>query len=127
MIGELFYQRNLDAIEKYYAPTFVIHRPWGSSDFEGWKKDCARILTSMPDYRFTVDDLLVAGEVEIVRGTTRGTFMGSFQGVSGAGKQVEMWSIEINRFENGKIVETWIAYDRLGVMQQLGTIPTSTT
>jgi hypothetical protein len=31
--------------------------------------------------------------------------------------------ITISRFENGKIVEVWGAFDRLGMLQQLGLMP----
>ncbi len=34
--------------------------------------------------------------------------------------------MDINRYENGKVVEGWITYDMLGLLQQLGLAPSMT-
>jgi hypothetical protein len=31
--------------------------------------------------------------------------------------------ITIDRYQNGKVVESWVNYDALGMFQQLGVIP----
>ena len=36
---------------------------------------------------------------------------------------MELKGITIHRFEGGKIVEKWEAYDNLSVLQQLGLVP----
>ena len=33
--------------------------------------------------------------------------------------------ISIERFENGQIAETWVNWDFMGMLQQLGVIPTA--
>jgi ketosteroid isomerase-like protein len=115
ILQEVLEQGNLDAMEKYFAPNWVMHRPWGSEDFGACKKGWARLGANFRTVRFTVDDFLVVGDMIVARYTMRGT--------SATGKPVEFWGIEIDRLENGMIVETWSAYDRLGMTQQLGTIP----
>ncbi len=44
-------------------------------------------------------------------------------GIPAAGKTLTITAIDILRFEGGKIVETWVAQDTLGMMQQRGAIP----
>ncbi len=39
------------------------------------------------------------------------------------GKQVTTTGIAITRVLNGKVVEQWANYDDLGLLQQLGVIP----
>ena len=39
------------------------------------------------------------------------------------GKQIEVGGIAIHRLASGKIVEDWASMDMLGMMQQLGVIP----
>jgi predicted ester cyclase len=46
-------------------------------------------------------------------------------GIPATGKQVSIGGIAIDRFENGQSVEHWEVIDQLGLMQQLGVIPTS--
>jgi len=38
------------------------------------------------------------------------------------GKQVSLRRIDITRFADGRIVERWDLFDRLGIMQQFGVI-----
>jgi predicted ester cyclase len=54
-----------------------------------------------------------------------GTQQGEMMGAPPSGKQVTVTGIIISRFENGKIVEVWAVFDRLGMLQQLGLIPTA--
>lgn len=107
-IEEMFHQRNLDAMEKYYAPNFVIHRPWGSEDFEECKQGLAKALAAFPDFHYTVEDFLVLGDTDVCRYRVRAT--------SATGKTVDTWGIEIDRWENGKFVEMWSSYDRPSLM-----------
>ena len=46
-------------------------------------------------------------------------------GIAATGKQVTMTGILIYRIVGDKIVEEWLQYDVMGVMQQLGAIPAS--
>ena len=45
-------------------------------------------------------------------------------GASPTDKKVTISAITIDRIANGKFVEEWERYDTLGLMQQLGLIPT---
>jgi predicted ester cyclase len=40
------------------------------------------------------------------------------------GKQVVVGVVDLARFEDGKVVEQWGQSDLLGLLQQLGAIPT---
>jgi predicted ester cyclase len=45
-------------------------------------------------------------------------------GIAPTGKQVTATGILIYRITGGKIVEEWLQYDVMGLMQQLGAVPT---
>ena len=60
----------------------------------------------------------------VSRWTARGTHRGELMGIAPTGKQVAVTGINIERFANGKLVEGWSNYDTLGMLQQLGVIPT---
>ncbi len=59
----------------------------------------------------------------MARVTFQGTHSGEFQGIPATGKQVSMQVIDILRIENGKVVERWGLSDQVGMMQQLGVMP----
>jgi predicted ester cyclase len=58
-----------------------------------------------------------------VRQTWHGTHTGNFQGIPPTGKQVTFTSLEVYRITGGKLAEEWVELDMLGLLQQLGVIP----
>jgi predicted ester cyclase len=59
------------------------------------------------------------------RASLAGTHQGDFMGVPATGKRVEFEVIDIGRFENGKGVEHWGVSDAMGLMMQIGAIPSA--
>ena len=106
-------------------PDYVIHFP-GSPDpigQEGHKQLVAMFRTGFPDWREVVEDMIAEGD-RVVSATGYGTHEGEFQGIPPTGKKVTVAGIGIDRVAEDKIVEKWAAFDALGMMQQLGAIPT---
>ena len=58
------------------------------------------------------------------RWTARGTHTGAFQGMPPTGKSCHFTGIAIDRIANDKTVECWTNVDELGLLHQLGTMPT---
>lgn len=75
------------------------------------------------DFAFTLDDQIAQGDRVCNRWTWHGTHRGDFMGIPATGKQVTMTGTTVFRCrEDGKIVEAWWQYDRLGLMDQLGAL-----
>ncbi|WP_055612685.1 ester cyclase [Streptomyces phaeochromogenes] len=75
------------------------------------------------DFAFTIEDQISDGDRVCTRWTWNGTHKGDFMGIPGSGKQVTMTGMTIHRCrDDGKIVEGWWQYDRLGLMDQLGVL-----
>jgi predicted ester cyclase len=77
-----------------------------------------------PDLEWRIDDLIAEGDKVVARTTMRGTQLGPFFGIPPTGKRVEMTGVHIMRVADGKIIEHWGSNDDLGLMHQLGAIPT---
>lgn len=80
--------------------------------------------TAFPDLYGTIEDLIAEGDKVVTRITYRGTHQGEFMGIPPTGRPVTMTFTGINRIAGGKIAEGWVNFDALGMMQQLGVIPT---
>jgi steroid delta-isomerase-like uncharacterized protein len=89
----------------------------------GQKQLLSMYITAFPDSRFTVDDIIAEGDMVVARWTARGTHRGELQGIAPTGKQVTVTGISCSRMSGGKMVEGWINWDTLGMMQQLGLVP----
>jgi predicted ester cyclase len=70
-----------------------------------------------------VEDVLAEGDKLVTRWSARGTHNGEMVGIPPTGKQISVSGIAIDRFENGQSVEHWEVFDQVGLMQQLGVIP----
>jgi len=113
------------AADQYMTAQPLEHDPWPGQPptLEGWKQGLTALRTALPDYRFTIEDLIAEGDKIVVRGTSRGTHKGEFMGIAPTGKQFVMTELHIVRIADGKIVEHWGNHDDLGMLQQLGVVP----
>jgi len=123
---EGFNKRNLAVVDELVASNYVGHIA-GMEDVrgpEGWKQAWAEAFTAFPDYHATIEDMVGEEDKVVARYTETGTHQGEFMGIAPTGKQFTVSSIMIDRIVGGKFVEGWLVMDALGVMQQLGVIPT---
>ena len=107
-----------------FAPyeTFCVARH--ALDYAAHAQFDAMLFTAFPDLQFTIDDLLAARDKVVARFTARGTQTGEFQSIPATGRTAAVSGIAIYRVSEGKVVEQWLEYDQLGLLQQLGVIPT---
>jgi len=124
-IVEALNSGNLTTIDEVLAPGYVDRTPSPglTPDREGFKQGLTKFRAAFPDFRYTIDDEIVAGDKLVHRLTGRGTQKGEFQGVPATGKQATWSEIHIGRLVNGKVVEHWGLLDQLGMLQQLGLAP----
>ncbi len=124
---EALSQRDYARLDDLIAPTFVYHAP-GIPDLppgpEAFKQLVSGYVAAFPDMRLTIEDVIAEGDKVAARLTYRGTHQGEFQGIASTGKQIRMSSIDVVRIAGGKIAEEWESPDFLGLLQQLGAIPT---
>jgi steroid delta-isomerase-like uncharacterized protein len=89
-----------------------MHRQFGLMTFDAF-----------PDLKRPVEDLVAEGDKVVARWTSAGTHQGAFMGIPASGKTVTTSGITVFRLENGKIVEEWSESDMVGMLQQVGAIP----
>jgi len=116
----------LAVMDELYAADYVLHSGTGE-DIRGLKdnkQDTSELFSAFTDIHFTIDDMVAEGDKVAVRWTMTGTHKGEFMGIAPTNKKVTGWAITIYRIAGGKFVEEWARYDTLGLMQQLGIVPT---
>ena len=122
---ELHTEGNLAVANEIIASDAVFHLPDG--DLQGpeeVKGFLAVLLTAFSGAEFTIKELVATGDTVVVRLAMTGTHESDFQGIRPSGAAVSMDGIAIMRIEHGLIVEYWMQYDRLSLMQQIGAIAT---
>jgi steroid delta-isomerase-like uncharacterized protein len=121
---EVFSQGKLTVVDEFCPPNFIYHTPIGPiHGLEGFKQFANMYRTAFPDLQVPIEDMIAEADKVVARWTARGTHKGDLMGIPPTGKQVTVPGIVIGRFEGGKFVEGWVEFDALGMMQQLGVVP----
>ena len=126
LFEEVWNKGNLQVTDELFASTYVHHDP-SSPDLgrgpESEKKRATLYRTAFPDLRLTIEDILAEGETVMARWSCRGTHKGDLSGIAPTGKPFTISGVSIARFAGGKMVEGYVNWDALGLMQQLGVVP----
>lgn len=113
-------------IDELCAINFVYHGGGGEEirGLKDYKQSTSEMYNASPDVHFTIDDMVAEGDKVAVRFTLTGTHKGEIMGIPPTNKKLTIWGINIYRVVGGKFVEGWERADTLGLMQQLGVVPT---
>ncbi|PZR99692.1 MAG: ester cyclase [Candidatus Chloroheliales bacterium] len=126
--NEVWNSGNMASFDELIALDFTEHAVLPTGPIppgrEGLRPIITSFLTSFPDIHFTPEDMIAEGDKLVVRFISRGTDRGGFGGMPPTGKSATVPGIDIYRFANGKMVEHWGQVDFLGLLTQLGVIPT---
>jgi len=126
LFDELWNKGNLPVADELIAPTYT-HHDASTPDLgrgpESEKKRVTLYRTAFSDLRLTVEDMIAEGETVVARWSCRGAHKGDLNGIAPTGKQFVISGVSIVRFAGGKMVEGWINWDALGLMQQLSVVP----
>jgi steroid delta-isomerase-like uncharacterized protein len=123
-LEEAYNQGNLAVGDELLAENCVFYTPAPIQGIVGWKQFATAFLTAFPDgLQLTIDDLFAVGDKVAARWTARGTHKGPLRGVPASGNQVTWVGMAFYSLSDGKITEVWGLNDALGIMQQIGAIP----
>ncbi len=125
VVEEASNKGNLSVIDEILSPDYVNHSlpPGVPNDREGYKQMVKMNHTAFSDFHITIEDVIAEGDKVVLRFNWSGTHKEEFQGISSTGKHIIVNAITIYRIEGGKVVEQWAQMDSMGMMQQLGVVP----
>jgi steroid delta-isomerase-like uncharacterized protein len=123
--SEMVMEGNFDHLEEMCHEDYFDHTqpPGWPTDREGLKQQVSYFRSAFPDINVTLEDIIAEGNVVMLRQTMRGTHLGEFFGIPPTGTSVEMDGMHLFRFADGKLVEHRANNDDLGMLRQLGAIP----
>jgi predicted ester cyclase len=123
-VDDVFNGHNLRSLDKYMTENFVSH--WlGDRSLRGreaWKDAMAGFFDAFPAVTYTLGDLFFAGDKGVWRGTWQGTQQKEWEGIPASGRKAKWTAIIIGRFEDGKLAEDWVEFDRYNLLRQLGAL-----
>lgn len=123
---ELFSTGDEALADAVLSPDVVFHGTASVGDLEGldsMKMFVAAYRSAFPDVHSTVEDQVAEGDKVVTRWRSSGTHTGNLGGMAPTGREFAVGGITIERVEDGKIAEVWVARDELGLLNQLGLAP----
>jgi steroid delta-isomerase-like uncharacterized protein len=125
LFEEVWNKGNLPVADELFAQNYSHHDP-STPEFgrgpESEKMRATLYRTAFPDIRLTIEDIIAEGETVTARWSCKGTHKGDLSGTAPTGKHFTISGTSIARLTNGKMVEGWVNWDALGLLQQLGVV-----
>jgi steroid delta-isomerase-like uncharacterized protein len=121
---EAYDRDDRQALADMLAPGCAIHmpgvpRPLGRETF---LQVSALFADAFTDSVTTFEEQIAEGDTAVTRWVWRVTHRAPFQGIPATGKRVALAGVTIHRIAGGKIVEQWVSFDQLGLLEQIGAL-----
>ena len=124
---EIWQNRNYDAIDELIDEDYVIHDP--SMPEGDWPRgpegvrEMAEIGAEMIDGPLELEQVIPAGEYVVSRWKQTGPFVGEMGRIDPTDEEVTITGMEIDRFEDGKLAETWQEVNMIDLLIKTGVVP----
>lgn len=124
LMEEVWQNRNYDVIDELVAEDYVLHDPTLPEPVRGpdGYREMAEMGAGIVDGKFEVEQLISTGDYVIGRWKQTGTHVGKMGNIEPTNEDVTITGIEINRFEDGKLAETWQEVNLLTMLMQIGVL-----
>ncbi len=125
---EAFDRADIDTLDALVADDFLIRTavPGMLQGRDGFWQGARMLMAAFPERHTTVDLLIAEGDLVTAVHTHEGVHGGPYLGFPATGKRFKINGIEVFRIVGGKITEYWRRDDELGMLMQIGLIPTPT-
>lgn len=118
-------KNDLTTFSEQLAPDIAVHLPGmpGPLNREALIQMMNVMFSSLTERQHVFEDQIAEGDKVATRVTLHAVHTGEFQGMPATGKQIAVPQIAIHRIQDSKISEVWISSDDIGMMKQLGLMP----
>jgi steroid delta-isomerase-like uncharacterized protein len=113
-------------MDELSAPGYTAHiAGFPPMDLAGHAELAKAFYGAFPDLTQTIDDAVADEEKAVLRFTVTGTHQGELMGMPPTGKQIKISGMAMFQIVGGKVKELHEIFDQMGMMHQIGAIPSS--
>ena len=118
---------NAAAIDDEYDQAYVLDFPGGpiAAGKPGIRQAAAGFLAAFPDLQFAIEDIFDENGSVAWRWTMTGTHLGALGPFPPGGRAVRLTGISITQVSEGKIIFDRVRADMIGLLAQIGAMPTA--
>lgn len=125
-IDEFWNRDELDVADELYTDDHEYHDP-NLPDLppgpEGVKERGRTYKSVFPGRVTKIHHWVTEGDAVVCMWTYRGTNTGPLGDAPATGREAEVVGVHLCTFRDGRIAESWVMWDRLGLLEQLGLAP----
>jgi predicted ester cyclase len=115
---------NMRVPEELLAPGFIYHVAGSPpKDLPATQQRMDGFRAAFSDVSFPEGDLVAEADRVAFRFRLEATHTGELMGIPASGRRISIVEMGMMRIANGKIAEMWGLLDMLGLMQQIGAMP----
>ena len=124
---EIVENGDYDGMDKYIAKDYIRHCQATPElvieSLDAFKEFIRNDRKSIPDQKLKMKMFIAEGDLVAFWGTYTGTQTGQMGPFPPTGRSAELDFSGVHRLENGKVVETWVTWDNITILSQLGLFP----
>jgi predicted ester cyclase len=116
---------NRDTPEEVFAESYVNHQESDAKggvkavDLAGWKAIVRENHEAFSDFEVTILLQIAEDDLVATRWQFKATQTGPYLGHPPSGRTATWTGVQIDRFENGRIVESWVDWDKYRLFEAL--------
>ena len=113
---------NLAILDELFDSAYLLHFPGISAplNLAATKRFYQILYSGFPGLRHTILEQVSARNKVVTRWTASGTHRGDWMGIKATGKRVTFSGINIYTLRRGRLAESQVNWDILGLAQQIG-------
>lgn len=124
LIEEAYGKGNLGIFDEICAPDYRSHDPFtGDATLQQEKELCRTYRAAFSDLKPTILSTHADGETVVTHWRMSGMHTGPLKGIAPTGAKCTIEGISLGRYKAGRLAETWVQWDALGLLRQLGVAP----
>ena len=124
-LEEIFPTGDVAALAQVVHPEVVNHEapPGAPRGLDGMIQTMRWLARAFSQRRYELHQVIAEGDTVVVYCTFHARHTGDFMGLAPTNRPVAVRQVHIVRFQDGKGIEHWAVRDDLGLLRQLGALP----
>ena len=119
----VFVNHDLSKLDRFMRDDYIQHNPDVPQGKAGFRQFFETTFKAMPDFRYTLKQIVADGDLVWIYCTTSGTHTGGeWLDVPPTGNRLNFNVVDMFRIQDGLIAEHWDVADTYSLFSQLGKI-----
>ena len=122
LCSTVFEKHDFNLLDEIMRDDYIQHNEDAPQGKDGFKQFFEGIFDGIPDFSYTIKQIIAEGDTVMMYSTTTGTHTREWLGNPPTGNKLNFNVVDIFRIENGKIAEHWDVADTLKLFTQVGKV-----